>query len=104
MAQGFEKASEAYGGEEFAMGLGVNGLPGYHTGYASMLGTIVGGRHSHNNNAGYDIDRKMLHKTVKPSIDQIVDALIKENEWRCVLTSLVICPFCLSRLHTENGC
>jgi len=91
LAKGVEKAAEAYGGEEFAMALGGNGLAGYYTGYASVLGTVVAGRHSHNSNAGYDIDQKMLHQTVKPK--QIVDSLAKENEWRYVLTSLVICLF-----------
>lgn len=99
LAQGVEKAAEAYGGEEFAMALGGNGLAGYYTGYASILGTIVGGRHSHNNNAGYDLDQKTLHQSVKPS--QVVNELIKENEWRYALTSLVICLFA-RRVYTEK--
>lgn len=99
LAQGVERAAEAYGGQEFAMALGGNGLAGYHTGYASMLGTIVGGRHSHNNNAGYDIDQRRLHRSVKPK--QIVNELIKENDWRYVLTSLVICLFA-RRIYTEK--
>ncbi len=99
LAKGVEKAAEAYGGEEFAMALGGNGLAGYYTGYASVLGTIVAGRHSHNSNAGYDIDQKMLHQTVKPK--QIIDSLVKENEWRYVLTSLVICLFA-RRVYTDE--
>lgn len=99
LAQGAEKASETYGGDEFAMVLGGNGLAGYHTGYASVLGTIVGGRHSHNNNAGYDIDQKILHQRMKPN--QVIKGLIEENEWRYVLTSLVICLFA-RRVYTEK--
>jgi aldehyde:ferredoxin oxidoreductase len=81
------------------MVLGGNGLAGYHTGYASVLGTIVGGRHSHNNNAGYDIDQKILHQRMKPN--QVIKGLIEENEWRYVLTSLVICLFA-RRVYTEK--
>ena len=99
LAQGVETTAEAYGGEEFAMALVGNGLAGYYTGYASMLGTIVGGRHSHNNNAGYSIDQRRLHQKVKPK--QIVNDLIKENDWRYVLTSLVICLFA-RRIYTKR--
>jgi len=99
LTQGVEKAAQAYGGEEFAMAMGGNGLAGYHTGYASILGTIVGARHSHNNNAGYSIDQRRLHQSVKPK--QIVNELIKENDWRYVLTSLVICLFA-RRIYTEK--
>lgn len=99
LSQGVEKAAETYGGEEFAMAIRGNGLAGYHTGYASMLGTMVGGRHSHNNNAGYDIDQRRLHRSVKPK--QIINELIKENDWRYVLTSLAICLFA-RRIYTEK--
>jgi len=99
MAQGAGKASEAYGGEDFAIVLGGNGLAGYHTGYGSILGTVVGGRHSHNNNAGYDIDQKILQRSLNPS--HVVNELIKENEWRYVLTSLVICLFA-RRVYKEK--
>jgi aldehyde:ferredoxin oxidoreductase len=99
LAQGLDKAAESYGGEEFAMTLGGNGLSGYYTGYASLLGTVVGSRHSHNNNAGYDIDQRGLHQDVEPK--QIVNELRKENEWRYVLTSLVICLFA-RRVYTEK--
>lgn len=99
LAKGVEKAAETYGGQEFAMALAGNGPAGYHTGYASILGTIVGGRHSHNNNAGYDIDQKALHQDVKP--ERIVEELARENEWRYMLTSLAICLFA-RRIYTEK--
>jgi len=100
LAEGVEKAAEAYGGQDFAIALGGNGPAGYHTGYASVLGTIVGARHSHNNNGGYDIDQKMLHQNLNQS--HVVSELIKENEWRYVLTSLVICLFA-RRIYNEKN-
>ncbi|MEM3571401.1 MAG: aldehyde ferredoxin oxidoreductase family protein [Candidatus Bathyarchaeia archaeon] len=91
LAQGVISAAEAYGGKEYAIALGKNGLAGYITGYASILGTLVGARHSHLSNAGYSIDQKMLGNKIE--FDKIVNELIKEEDWRYILTSLVICLF-----------
>ena len=46
LACGVVVASERYGGGEFAMALGKNEVPGYHTGPASVVGLTVGVRHS----------------------------------------------------------
>jgi aldehyde:ferredoxin oxidoreductase len=100
LAKGVERAAETYGGAEFAMAIGGNGLAGYYTGYASMLGTVVGARHSHNDNAGYDIDQRMLQEKMKP--DLIIEDLSRENEWRYVLTSLVICLFA-RKVYSEKN-
>jgi len=89
LAQGAEKASEIYGGKEFAMCFGKNEMPGYNTGYASYIGLIIGLRHSHLDNAGYSIDQKF--KRLEP--EELVDALVKEEWWRQVLSSLVVCFF-----------
>jgi aldehyde:ferredoxin oxidoreductase len=99
LAQGLDKTVEAYGGREFAMTFGGNGPAGYLTGYASVLGTIVGARHSHNNNAGYDIDQRRLHQ--KMDEDKILKELRQENEWRYLLTSLVVCLFA-RRIYNER--
>jgi aldehyde:ferredoxin oxidoreductase len=64
-----------------------------------VLGTIVGARHSHNDNAGYDVDQRILRQELKPN--EVVDALIAESEWRYVLTSLVICLFA-RRVYSEK--
>lgn len=95
LAQGVFHAAEAYGGKEYAIALGKNGLAGYITGYASILGTLVGARHSHLSNAGYSIDQKMLGEQTKidKEVEKIVDELISEEDWRYVLTSLVACLF-----------
>lgn len=89
LAEGVEKASDIYGGKDFAMAFGNNEMPGYHTGYGCHLGTLIGLRHSHLDNAGYSIDQK------KEEIDykELINELIKEEKWRQVLSSLVICFF-----------
>jgi aldehyde:ferredoxin oxidoreductase len=89
LGQGLENAANSYGGTEFALVFGGNGPAGYHTGYAHILGTVTGGRHAHNSNAGYDIDQTLLNK---PDTN-IVKEIIKEEDWRYVLTSLGICMF-----------
>ncbi len=90
LAQGVEKASEVYGGKEFALAFGGNEMPGYHTGYASHIGYLIGLRHSHLDNAGYSVDQKL--KEIPPP-NELVDRLVKEEQWRQVLSSLVVCFF-----------
>lgn len=99
LAQGLEPAASRYGGESYSMTLNGNGLAGYHTGYAFVVGTIVGSRHSHNNNAGYSIDQKELHLEIDP--EKIISYLIDEHEWRNVLTSLGVCLFARS-IYTKR--
>ncbi|MCS7116290.1 MAG: aldehyde ferredoxin oxidoreductase family protein [Nitrososphaerota archaeon] len=93
LAKGVEYASKRYGGEEFALSFGGNEMPGYHTGPAAHIGYLTGARHSHLDGAGYSIDEKSLASNVKLNVEQIVDSLIKEESWRQILSSLVICYF-----------
>jgi aldehyde:ferredoxin oxidoreductase len=90
LAQGVERASEVYGGKEFALAFGKNEMPGYHTGYAAHIGYLIGLRHSHLDNAGYSADQKM---DSYPEPEQLVEKLMKEEQWRQVLSSLVVCFF-----------
>lgn len=90
LAQGVEKASEVYGGREFALAFGGNEMPGYHAGYATHIGYLIGLRHSHLDNAGYALDQKIKDY---PSPEELVDQLVKEECWRQVLSSLVVCFF-----------
>jgi len=90
LAQGVEKASDVYGGKEFALAFGKNEMPGYHVGYATHIGYLIGLRHSHLDNAGYSLDQKL--KEI-PTPQEIVDRLVKEEAWRQVLSSLVVCFF-----------
>ncbi len=90
LAQGVERASQIYGGSEFAMAFGGNEMPGYHTGPAAHIGFLIGGRHSHLDNAGYSYDQK---RAELPDPEQVVDDLMAEEAWRMVLNSLVVCLF-----------
>ncbi len=90
MAQGTEKVSEKYGGKDFALAFGGNEMPGYHTGYAAAIGHSIGLRHSHLDNGGYSKDQKIEEY---PEPEKLVDDLMEEEQWRQVLSSLVVCFF-----------
>ncbi|MBN2396910.1 MAG: aldehyde ferredoxin oxidoreductase C-terminal domain-containing protein, partial [Deltaproteobacteria bacterium] len=92
LARGVEYAASVYGGEEFALAFGGNEMPGYHTGPGAHLGVLIGARHSHLDNAGYSLDQKILiEKELEP--EAVIDALLAEEQWRQILSSLVICFF-----------
>ena len=89
LGEGIAKASKKYGGYDFAMQIAGNEMPGYHTGYGSLLGAMVGARHSHLCNGGYSYDQsaKEFNK------DKLIDYLFFEEVERCLLNSLIICLF-----------
>jgi len=84
-----DRCATTYGGKDFLLTLKGNGVAGYHTGYGSVFGQTIGGRHSHLCNAGYSVDQSKDELTPQG----IVDKLVKEEEERCMFTSLVICLF-----------
>lgn len=88
LGKGAAYAASVYGGEDFAMCFAKNEMPGYHTGYGSMLGPIVGARHSHLCNGGYSYDQSK-----KFDKEGLVDFIFEEEKERCMLNSLVICLF-----------
>lgn len=89
LAMGVAKASEVYGGQEFAMHFAKNEMAGYHTGYGMIVGSVVGARHSHLCNGGYSVDQ-----SGKPfDKEKVVDSLFAEEKERCMLNSLTICLF-----------
>jgi aldehyde:ferredoxin oxidoreductase len=100
LARGVDYASAKYGGQEFAMALGGNEVSGYHTGPASIVGQLVGVRHSHLDNAGYSIDQKAAKKQLSP--EQMVDEIIEEDNSRGVFNSLVGCLFARGIYTEEN--
>ncbi len=100
LGRGVAAASERYGGREFALAFGGNEMPGYHTGPASHLGYLFGARHSHLDNAGYSVDQKNLGKGPMPP-EKLASALVEEEEWRQVVSSLVLCFFA-RKLYTED--
>ncbi|MEM3074031.1 MAG: aldehyde ferredoxin oxidoreductase N-terminal domain-containing protein [Nitrososphaerales archaeon] len=91
LAQGLVKASERYGGNEFAASLGGNSPAGYATGYGHIVGTLVGARHSHLSNSGYSIDQQII--SGKAKVDDIAEFLVRQENWLYVLYSLVACYF-----------
>jgi len=93
LARGVAAAAAAYGGEDFALAFGGNEMAGYHTGPAGYLGFLVGARHSHLDNAGYAIDQKRLAVGATPTAEGLIDEIVAEEEWRQVLSSLVVCFF-----------
>jgi aldehyde:ferredoxin oxidoreductase len=66
-------------------------MPGYHTGPAVHLTYLTGSRHSHLDSAGYGVDQHALGQPLTP--EGVAEALVKEERWRQVLSSLVVCFF-----------
>lgn len=93
LAKGVEYASSIYGGREFALAYGGNEMPGYHTGPAAHAGFLTGSRHSHLDSAGYSLDEQAYVKKEELTPEKVADYLFKEEGWRQILTSLVICLF-----------
>jgi len=91
MGEGIDACMDKYGGKEFAISIGGQTPAGYFTGPASIIGHMIGQRHSHLCNAGYSYDQKNLTK--KLNSKDLVDALITEEKWRQILNSLIICLF-----------
>lgn len=77
LSKGSAKASEKYGGQDFALQFAGNETPGYHTGYGSVVGHTVGARHSHLCNGGYSIDQSMKTFSKKNSLNRFLSK--KEN-------------------------
>jgi aldehyde:ferredoxin oxidoreductase len=113
MARGTEYVANKYGGLEFACTCSKNEMAGYHTGIGSIMGYMVGARHSHLDGAGYSLDLKYTaeKKTLSPL--EAADYLFKEESWRQILSSLVVCFFarnvytpeiiaeCLKAIHPD---
>ena len=91
LAKGVEHASSVYGGQDYALAFGGNEMPEYHTGIACYLNNLTGARHSHLDSAGYDLDQKLIGKEF--TLEEVVKGLLKEEEWRQILSSLVVCFF-----------
>ncbi|HSJ58223.1 MAG TPA: aldehyde ferredoxin oxidoreductase N-terminal domain-containing protein [Anaerolineae bacterium] len=89
LGEGEVAAARHFGGEDFVAAVGGQGIAGYWTGYAHVLGHLLGARHSHLDNAGYGIDQKL-----EPYTDEaIVDKIIVEEAERIVQTCVAVCLF-----------
>jgi aldehyde:ferredoxin oxidoreductase len=104
LRQGVAAAAARYGGEEFALSFAGHEMAGYHTGPAAHLGFLFGARHSHLDNAGYSLDQKALKAGAEPSPQEVAAALVGEERWRQVLSSLVVCFFARGIYTPEVAC
>ncbi|MDW8034015.1 MAG: aldehyde ferredoxin oxidoreductase family protein [Nitrososphaerota archaeon] len=93
LAKGVEYAASKYGGLDFALSFGGNEMPGYHTGPAAYLTFLTGSRHSHLDSAGYSIDEDDARTGMSRTPREIAEILFKEESWRQILSSLVLCFF-----------
>ena len=89
LGQGAMKAAEHYGGEDFACVLGQE-MAGYATGAVFYTSQALGFRHSHLDSGGYSYDQK---RTSERKVEEAVDFLVKDEQGRVLLTSMVACLF-----------
>ena len=102
-AKGLEVLVRRYGGGDFALSYGGNGMPGYHTGPGAHLTYLTGARHSHLDSAGYSLDQEIL-RGKKMNVQDIARELYREESWRQILSSLVVCFFSRGIYTPENVC
>jgi aldehyde:ferredoxin oxidoreductase len=88
LGQGALKAAEQYGGKDYACVLGQE-MAGYATGEVFFVSQALGLRHSHLDSGGYSYDQK--EKSKDPA--KAVDFLVKDEQGRVLLTSMVACLF-----------
>lgn len=101
LSKGVEYASSRYGGKDFALSFGSNEMPGYHTGPMCYVGYLTGSRHSHLDSAGYSLDQKVIAGEAFPSPEEAAEKLFKEEAWRQILNSLVVCLFSRGIYHKD---
>ncbi len=88
LTQGTLKAADHYGGREYSCVLGQE-MAGYATGEVYFASQALGLRHSHLDSGGYSYDQKETGKDVSKAID----FLVKDEQGRVLLTSMVACLF-----------
>ena len=88
LSQGTAKAAAHYGGSEFACVLGQE-MAGYATGEVFFVSQALGFRHSHLDTGGYSYDQKS--GAVDPAA--AIEFLVKDEQERVFLTSMVACLF-----------
>jgi aldehyde:ferredoxin oxidoreductase len=89
LGRGEVAAARHYGGQDYVAAVGGQGIAGYWTGYAHVLGHLLGARHSHLDNAGYAIDQEL-----DPYTDEaIIDRIIADEAERIVQTCVAVCLF-----------
>lgn len=89
LGKGSAYAAKTYGGGDFALQIAGNEMPGYHTGYGSLVGVAVGARHSHLCNGGYSVDQAAKEFDE----DNYINKIFAEEKERCMTNSLIMCLF-----------
>ncbi len=97
LSQGTLRASEKYGGSEFACVLGQE-MAGYATGELFFAAQALGFRHSHLDTGAYSYDQKHSEKNVEAG----VKFLMEDEPGRVFLTSMVACLFARSVYSDEQ--
>ncbi|MHB8111634.1 MAG: aldehyde ferredoxin oxidoreductase N-terminal domain-containing protein [Syntrophorhabdaceae bacterium] len=88
LAQGTMHAAKHYGAEDYACVLGQE-MAGYATGEVYFASQALGLRHSHLDSSGYAYDQK----ETGADVSKAVAFLIKDEQGRVLLTSMVACLF-----------
>jgi aldehyde:ferredoxin oxidoreductase len=88
LSQGTMAAAERYNGKDFACVLGQE-MAGYATGETFFASQALGFRHSHLDSGGYAYDQK----TEEKDAGKAADFLIKDEQGRVFLTSMLACLF-----------
>ena len=88
LSEGTLVAAERYNGKDFACVLGQE-MAGYATGEVYFTSQALGFRHSHLDSGGYSYDQK----TEEKNAGKAVDFLIKDEQGRVFLTSMLACLF-----------
>jgi len=88
LTQGTLRAAEHYGGKEYACVLGQE-MAGYATGEVYFASQALGLRHSHLDSGGYSYDQK----ETGADVSKAVGFLVKDEQGRGLLTSMVACLF-----------
>jgi aldehyde:ferredoxin oxidoreductase len=88
LTKGTMVAAERYNGKDFACVLGQE-MAGYATGEAFFTAQALGFRHSHLDSAGYSYDQK----TEEKDAGKAADFLVKDEQGRVFLTSMLACLF-----------
>jgi aldehyde:ferredoxin oxidoreductase len=88
LSRGTMIAAERYNAKDFACVLGQE-MAGYATGETFFTSQALGFRHSHLDSAGYSYDQK----TEEKNAGSAADFLIKDEQGRVFLTSMLACLF-----------
>jgi len=88
LSKGTMVAAERYNGKDFACVLGQE-MAGYATGEAFFTSQALGFRHSHLDSAGYSYDQK----TEEKDAGKAADFLVKDEQGRVFITSMLACLF-----------